>query len=110
MNHEEWLVLVSAYHDGEVTAGERAQVESHLAACAECTELLADCRRFGRTLHDLPRGDMALGMMPGATFVERTDQVASSRRKRVTHRGRAVGCCGSRRDGRGLALDDSRRP
>jgi sigma-B regulation protein RsbU (phosphoserine phosphatase) len=26
--------------------------------------------------HDLPRGDMALGMMPGAAFVERTEELA----------------------------------
>jgi hypothetical protein len=56
MNHEECKVLVSAYHDGEVTAEERAQVEAHLAECAECTETLAAYGRMGRTVHNLPRG------------------------------------------------------
>ena len=33
---------LSAYLDGELAAAERAAVEAHLAACAECAALLAD--------------------------------------------------------------------
>ena len=56
MKHEEFQVLVSAYHDGEVTAEERALVEGHLAGCGECAEMLTAYGRLGRTVHRLPRG------------------------------------------------------
>lgn len=56
MKHEEWRLLVSAYCDGEVTPEERAQVEAHLAECAECAEALAVYRRLGRAVRALPRG------------------------------------------------------
>lgn len=64
MNHEEWQTLVSAYYDDQVTAAERAQVEAHLAECAECRALLADCRRLGQAIHDLPRGEPSRMLWP----------------------------------------------
>src|SRR5213083_431027 len=35
---------VQAYHDGELTPADRGAVESHLAECAECRELLDELR------------------------------------------------------------------
>ncbi len=64
MSHEEWQVLVSAYHDGEVTDAERARVEAHLAECAECQALLADCRRLGQAVHNLPWGEPSRELWP----------------------------------------------
>ncbi|MFQ5720474.1 MAG: zf-HC2 domain-containing protein [Acidobacteriota bacterium] len=37
---------LSAYLDGELAGGERADVEAHLAACASCAAELADLRRL----------------------------------------------------------------
>ncbi|MGB9724327.1 MAG: zf-HC2 domain-containing protein [Chloroflexia bacterium] len=56
MKHEDWRLLVSAYCDGEVTPEERAQVEAHLAECAECARALEAYRRLGRAIRALPQG------------------------------------------------------
>jgi len=45
---------LSAYLDGELTAGERARVETHLGACSECTALLADLGVADRAAAVLP--------------------------------------------------------
>jgi putative zinc finger protein len=45
LNHGEWTDKLSDYLDGELPAGERAAVESHLAGCAECARVLADLKR-----------------------------------------------------------------
>src|SRR5262249_55292527 len=47
--------LLSAYVDGEVTPAERAQVESHLASCAECARVLAEYRALGSNIRELSR-------------------------------------------------------
>jgi len=44
-NHGEWTDKLSDYLDGELPAGERAAVDSHLAGCAECARVLADLKR-----------------------------------------------------------------
>jgi hypothetical protein len=43
--HEEWTDKLSDYLDGELPDEQRFAVESHLAGCAHCTEVLADLRR-----------------------------------------------------------------
>jgi hypothetical protein len=45
VNHGEWTDKLSDYLDGELPAGERAAVESHLADCASCAQVLADLKR-----------------------------------------------------------------
>jgi anti-sigma factor RsiW len=45
LNHGEWTDKLSDYLDDELPAGERAAVESHLAACASCAQILADLKR-----------------------------------------------------------------
>ena len=46
---------LSAYHDGEVDANTRTQIEAHLASCTHCDAILQDYVRFDAVLHDLPR-------------------------------------------------------
>jgi len=64
--HEGWLRRVSDYHSGGIDADERAQVEAHLATCAECREALAMYKRF----YALARSPLALGA-PEADLSER---------------------------------------
>ena len=43
--HEEWTDKLSDYLDGELPGDEREAVESHLAGCAPCRNVLDDLRR-----------------------------------------------------------------
>jgi len=43
--HEEWTDKLSDYLDGELPGDEREVVESHLAGCAPCRNVLEDLRR-----------------------------------------------------------------
>ena len=52
--HKQVAELLSAYIDGQVSAGERALVERHLAACPACTRELAALRLTVRMLRQLP--------------------------------------------------------
>ncbi|MDE3078158.1 MAG: zf-HC2 domain-containing protein, partial [Chloroflexota bacterium] len=47
--------LLSPYLDGQVTAGERRQVERHLAACASCREELGSLRQVVALVRQLPQ-------------------------------------------------------
>lgn len=47
------LELISAQIDGELTAGEAAWLEKHLARCPECRALLADFEAMHRLLPEL---------------------------------------------------------
>lgn len=60
----------SALLDGELPAGERARVEAHLAACAECSAELARLARMLGMLHALPPERAPLG------FVDRVLEAA----------------------------------
>lgn len=46
-----WIARLSAYLDGDVTGGERARLEDHLAGCEECRGLLSELRAV---VHDAP--------------------------------------------------------
>ena len=63
-------LLHSALLDGELAADERAQVEAHLATCAECTAELAALARTLGMLHALPATRAPLG------FVDRVLEAA----------------------------------
>ena len=52
--HGQVAGLLSAYIDGEVTADERAVIESHLATCADCQRDLAALRQTVALLSQLP--------------------------------------------------------
>jgi anti-sigma factor RsiW len=45
MNHNEIAELLSDYNDDELTADERAGVDAHLTACADCRQELTFYRR-----------------------------------------------------------------
>ena len=63
-------LLHSALLDGELSAAERAQVEAHLATCADCTAELAALARTLGMLHALPAARAPLG------FVDRVLEAA----------------------------------
>ena len=48
MECRETQTLLTAFHDGELPADERARVEEHLRGCPECAALLADLARVDR--------------------------------------------------------------
>lgn len=65
----EQLNRVHAYHDGELSGSARAEVESHLAVCGECRELLEELREISAMLTtvDLPEVPAsAMNRMRGA--------------------------------------------
>jgi hypothetical protein len=55
MNHESQNELLSAYLDGELTAGQRAQVEQLLATKPAARKILEELRALSATLKSLPR-------------------------------------------------------
>ena len=46
--------LVHAFHDGQLPAAARADMDAHLAACGECAELLNDLRAVSRLVGSAP--------------------------------------------------------
>ena len=50
--------LLSAYHDGELTAAERAIVEQHLATSAEARRELSEIGQLSTLLQDVPRASL----------------------------------------------------
>lgn len=48
--HEEWELRVQDWLDGSASAAEAAAVQSHLAACPSCTELVAALRSVDEQL------------------------------------------------------------
>ena len=57
---DKWTNRLSDYLDGELTAGERDELEAHLAACEGCSTALDELRRVvagAQTLEDRPPTD-----------------------------------------------------
>jgi hypothetical protein len=54
--------LLSAFLEDELSPAERAVVESHLAACPECSALLAGLARTQQALADFPELDPSPGL------------------------------------------------
>jgi anti-sigma factor RsiW len=50
--------LVTAYLEGELTAGERARFEAHLAGCPDCPTYLDQMRATVRALAGVDAGDV----------------------------------------------------
>jgi anti-sigma factor RsiW len=48
------IQLLSAYHDGELPAPDRARVEAHLRQCETCAAELAAIAESSRLLHEAP--------------------------------------------------------
>jgi Tol biopolymer transport system component len=55
MNCEQVKELLSPYLDNTLAQEERQQVATHLQHCVECSDMLADFRRFDALLTQLPR-------------------------------------------------------
>ncbi len=47
--------LLDAYHDNELAAGERSDVEKHLSACNPCSQKLSDIAAVSSRLKSLPK-------------------------------------------------------
>jgi anti-sigma factor RsiW len=62
MDHKEAIALADAYIDGELRPASRAEVDAHLAACADCRAEFDGRRAFialiktGSTYHNAPAG------------------------------------------------------
>lgn len=52
--HQQIIDLLSAYHDGELSTNQRAQVEAHLRTCAACREQLAQLQALSALLTAYP--------------------------------------------------------
>jgi anti-sigma factor RsiW len=68
MNCEQ-SVQIHRYHDGDLSALERAQVQAHLRSCAECQELLADLENLSHMFATVPLPEMttrAMNRMEGS--------------------------------------------
>ena len=121
MDCRETQALLTAFHDGELPAADRARVEAHLRGCPECRARQAD----------LARADQAAGVPdPGPAYWDRFNARVMDRiaRDAGDPGGRscgrkAVGCGsssgiyyprrgrrGAGRDGRSLRRDEFRRP
>jgi anti-sigma factor RsiW len=55
--------LLSAYLEGELNQTDRAEVESHLAGCADCGALLAVLSRTQKALAGFPELDPSPGLL-----------------------------------------------
>lgn len=53
MEHEQYIELMSAALDGEITPAERQALEAHLAVCPECAALWEDLRAQSAALRSL---------------------------------------------------------
>jgi Putative zinc-finger len=79
MTHLEIENLASDYLEGQLHAARRAEVESHLAACADCRELIADVRRAFELCHaaeDLEPSPWLISKILRATVGERKPGLA----------------------------------
>jgi anti-sigma factor RsiW len=76
-------IKLQAYHDGELAAVERAQVEAHLNDCAECRSALAELRQLSSmfaevSLPEIP--DRAMSRMHGVWIKSRVTSDRAVRR------------------------------
>lgn len=60
-----WTDRLSEYLDDELPPRERAEVEDHLAGCAECSAVLADLRRVAARARALDSAGPSADLWPG---------------------------------------------
>ena len=63
MTCERFEELLSAYLEGELSAPERAEVESHLGSCRECAELAGLMRETMTATAGFPEAEPSTGLM-----------------------------------------------
>jgi hypothetical protein len=79
---DQWTDRLSEYLDDELTPGERAQVEAHLEACAECTTVLDGLGAVAARAASLPSPPPATDLWPGiAARLERRTTVTPFRER-----------------------------
>ena len=61
--------LISAYLDGELHEGERAQLLTHLSACGKCSAELEDMQSVRMAVRSLPVLELPRGVIPEADRV-----------------------------------------
>lgn len=62
---DRWTDRLSEYLDGELSVGERRELEGHLAACRECTETLEDLRRLVEDARSMEDRSPLTDLWPG---------------------------------------------
>ena len=81
---DQWTDRLSEYLDGEVGEPERAELEAHLAGCADCAAMLAELRQVVTRAGALDDRPPASNLWPG--IAERiglsTDELTARRRAR----------------------------
>src|SRR5215831_19396515 len=63
------MTQIHAYHDGDLSPAQRAQVEAHLLVCSQCRELLEDLQRLSHMIATVPLPELparALNRMYGS--------------------------------------------
>ena len=55
--HDEILPRLAGFHDGQLTASERLEIEAHLEQCSECRLRLSEWQVLDRALATLPVPD-----------------------------------------------------
>ena len=91
---DQWTDRLSEYLDGDLLTGERAALEQHLPACAECRATLAELRRVvarAQALDDTPPASdlwpaiaRRIGSSSGADVPDVIDLSARRARRRVS--------------------------
>jgi hypothetical protein len=76
--HEEWTDQLSEYLDDELSPGERASVDAHLAQCAECARTLDELRRVVATARALTPRRPARDLWSGVAERIATDSPLSA--------------------------------
>lgn len=74
MTCERFEELLSAYLEGELGAGERAEMDAHLAACAACAEFYAIFRESQEALAGFPEAE------PGPELMARLYAIPEKKR------------------------------
>lgn len=75
---------LSAYLDGQLSPEEQVHCDTHLKACEQCQQLLAELRLVAHALHVLPQPELPRSFVLPATFV--TIEMEESARAAIEHR------------------------
>jgi anti-sigma factor RsiW len=70
----EYVELLDAYHDGELSTGQKTLVEKHLSLCTSCGQKLAEIERLVQALQSLPRAKPARDFSVGMSLPEVADE------------------------------------
>ena len=80
-SHEDWELRVQDWLDGTADPDEGRAVESHVANCASCTQLIADLRHIEEQLMAAVPVEPGLGAQFDAQLFERIDAEQAARER-----------------------------